>query len=350
MAGEIIGLDGIVNDQHSCDAVALEDAEVCVMPFDRIEEISREVTALQSHVHKIMSREIVREHGVMLLLGSMRAEERLAAFLLNLTQRLQARGFSASALILRMTREEIGSYLGLKLETVSRLFSKFQDEGLMEVNQKHVRIADIAGRGAIPIICGGAGLYARALTHGLSDDMPVADPALRASLENEPLPVIVERLRALDPAGTVDEKNRRRVVRALEVCIATGQPFSSFRKEWDTEPTVRGVILSRPRAELLARIEQRTEAMFSSGVVAEVAEAKVVGFTAEQMLGLREIRSHIAGDLSLTSCKTAINIGTRQYAKRQATWFRRERQYTWMNLSAEPEPLRRLVLMATIIS
>ena len=71
MAGEIIGLDGIVNDQHSCDAVALEDAEVCVMPFDRIEEISREVTALQHHVHKIMSREIVREHGVMLLLGSL---------------------------------------------------------------------------------------------------------------------------------------------------------------------------------------------------------------------------------------------------------------------------------------
>ncbi len=212
------------------------------------------------------------------------------------------------------------------------------------------RIADIAERGAIPIICGGAGLYARALTHGLSDDMPVADAALRASLENEPLPVLVKRLRALDPAGTVDEKNRRRVVRALEVCIATGQPFSSFRKEWDTEPVVRGVILSRPRAELIARIEQRTEAMFASGVVAEVAEAKVVGFTAEQMLGLREIRSHIAGDLSLTSCKTAINIGTRQYAKRQATWFRRERQYTWMDLSAEPDALRRLVLMATIIS
>lgn len=212
------------------------------------------------------------------------------------------------------------------------------------------RIADIAQRGAIPIICGGAGLYARALTHGLSEDMPVADAALRAGLENEPLPVLVERLRALDPAGTVDEQNRRRVVRALEVCIATGQPFSSFRKEWDTEPAVRGVILSRPRAELLTRIEQRTEAMFASGVVAEVVEAKVVGFTAEQMLGLREIRAHIAGDLSLTSCKTAINIGTRQYAKRQATWFRRERQYTWLDLSAEPEPLRRLVLMATIIS
>ena len=142
MAGEIIGLDGIVNDRHTCDAIALEDAEVCVMPFDRIEEISREVGALQHHVHKIMSREIVREHGVMLLLGSMRAEERLAAFLLNLVQRLQARGFSRSELILRMTREEIGSYLGMKLETVSRTFSKFADEGIVEVKQRHIDILD----------------------------------------------------------------------------------------------------------------------------------------------------------------------------------------------------------------
>lgn len=142
MAGEIIGLDGIVNDQHTCEAIALEDAEVCVMPFDRIEEISREVTALQHHVHKIMSREIVREHGVMLLLGSMRAEERLAAFLLNLVQRLQARGFSKSQLVLRMTREEIGSYLGMKLETVSRTFSKFADEAIVEVKQRNIHILD----------------------------------------------------------------------------------------------------------------------------------------------------------------------------------------------------------------
>ena len=142
MAGEIIGLDGIVNDRHSCDAVALEDAEVCVMPFDRIEDLSREINGLQRHVHKIMSREIVREHGVMLLLGSMRAEERLAAFLLNLVQRLHARGFSQSELILRMTREEIGSYLGLKLETVSRTFSKFAEDGIVEVKQRHVRILD----------------------------------------------------------------------------------------------------------------------------------------------------------------------------------------------------------------
>lgn len=140
MAGEIMGLDGIVGDRHTCDAVALEDAEVCVMPYDRIEDLSRDVPALQTHVHRIMSREIVRDHGVMLLLGSMRAEERLAAFLLNLVQRLQARGFSSSELVLRMTREEIGSYLGLKLETVSRTFSKFAEEGIVEVKQRHVRI------------------------------------------------------------------------------------------------------------------------------------------------------------------------------------------------------------------
>lgn len=142
MAGEIIGLDGIVSDHHTCDAIALEDAEVCVMPFDRLEDLSREITALQSHVHKVMSREIVREHGVMLLLGSMRAEERLAAFILNLVQRLHTRGFSSSELVLRMTREEIGSYLGLKLETVSRTFSKFVEEGIVEVKQRHVRILD----------------------------------------------------------------------------------------------------------------------------------------------------------------------------------------------------------------
>ncbi len=145
MAGEIIGLDGIVNEHHTCDAVALEDAEVCVMPFDGSDDHSREINGLQRHVHKIMSREIVREHGVMLLLGSMRAEERLAAFLLNLVQRLHARGFSQSELILRMTREEIGSYLGLKLETVSRTFSKFVEDGIVEVKQRHVRILDTDG-------------------------------------------------------------------------------------------------------------------------------------------------------------------------------------------------------------
>lgn len=140
MAGEIIGMDGIVSDRHNCNAVALEDAEVCVMPFATVEDLSRELPALQRHVHKIMSREIVRENSVMMLLGNMRAEERLAAFLLNLLQRLHARGLSQSELLLRMTREEIGSYLGLKLETVSRAFSKFSEEGIIEVKQRYVKI------------------------------------------------------------------------------------------------------------------------------------------------------------------------------------------------------------------
>ena len=142
MAGELLGLDGIGTGQHHCDAVALEDSQVCVIPYSQLEELSREFTELQRQFHKIMSREIVRDHGVMLLLGSMRAEERLATFLLNLAQRLKARGFSSSALMLRMTRDEIGGYLGLKLETVSRAFSRFQDDGLLEVKQRSIRIID----------------------------------------------------------------------------------------------------------------------------------------------------------------------------------------------------------------
>jgi CRP/FNR family transcriptional regulator len=140
MAGELLGFDGIGTEQHTCDAVALEDSQVCVLPFGQLETLSRQFGDLQRQLHKVMSREIVREHGVMLLLGSMRAEERLAAFLLNLTQRLLARGFSGSSLVLRMTREEIGSYLGLKLETVSRAFSKFQDDGILEVRQRQLRV------------------------------------------------------------------------------------------------------------------------------------------------------------------------------------------------------------------
>jgi CRP/FNR family transcriptional regulator len=144
MAGEVIGLDGIGAEQHQCDAVALEDSQVCVIPYGRLEELSREFADLQRQFHKIMSREIVRDHSVMLLLGSMRAEERLAAFLLNLAQRLKARGFSSEALLLRMTRDEIGSYLGLKLETVSRTFTRFQDEGLLDVKLRAIRIVDEA--------------------------------------------------------------------------------------------------------------------------------------------------------------------------------------------------------------
>jgi CRP/FNR family transcriptional regulator len=145
MTGEILGMDGISGETHTCNAVALEDSEVCVIPFTELEGLSRNVQTLQRHFHKVMSREIVRDHGVMMLLGTMRAEERLAAFLLNLSQRFTARGYSATDFILRMTREEIGSYLGLKLETVSRAFSHFQEIGYISVQQKHITILDIHG-------------------------------------------------------------------------------------------------------------------------------------------------------------------------------------------------------------
>ena len=145
MPGEILGMDGIGTDRHNLNCVALEDSEVCVIPFAQLQDAANTFPGLQRQVHKVMSREIVRDQGVMMLLGSMRADERVAVFLLNLSQRFVARGYSPSEFHLRMTREEIGSYLGLKLETVSRIFSRFQDEGLVGVQQKHIRILDVAG-------------------------------------------------------------------------------------------------------------------------------------------------------------------------------------------------------------
>ncbi len=142
MMGELLGMDAIGSGKHLSDAVALENSEVCEIPFGELERLSRDIPNLQQHFHRIMSREIARDYGVMLLLGSMRAEERLAAFLLTLSQRFAARGYSATQFILRMTREEIGSYLGLKLETVSRAFSHFQSEGIVAVQNKSIEIKD----------------------------------------------------------------------------------------------------------------------------------------------------------------------------------------------------------------
>lgn len=149
MTGEIIGLDAICTDHHTCDAVAMESSEVCELPFDKLEVLSRKLPSLQRHLHKIMSREIVRDQGIMLLLGLMRAEERLAAFLLNLSQRFAARGYSPTQFQLRMSRQEIGSYLGLKLETVSRAFSNFQDSGLISVKTRSVELLDLPGLHAL---------------------------------------------------------------------------------------------------------------------------------------------------------------------------------------------------------
>lgn len=141
--GELLGLDGVAAEHHGVDAIALEDSEVCILPYNDLERIARDFPPLQHQLHRVMSRELVREHGVMLLLGSMKAEERVAAFLLNLSQRYKRLGYSADEFILRMTRQEIGSYLGLKIETVSRTFSRFQEKGLIEAQGKAVRILDI---------------------------------------------------------------------------------------------------------------------------------------------------------------------------------------------------------------
>lgn len=144
LAGETLGLDGIAADRHMCDAIALEDSTVCSMPFHCIEDLCQDIRPLQHRLHQLMAEEIVRESGLMLLLAGLSAEARVATFLLNLSARMQDRGYSASSFTLRMTREEIGSYLGMQLETVSRALSKFQREGWIVVSGKNIELTDKA--------------------------------------------------------------------------------------------------------------------------------------------------------------------------------------------------------------
>jgi CRP/FNR family transcriptional regulator len=143
MAGDTNGLDGIGNDSHTCESVALEDGEVCVIPFIALDEISYKLPLFKHHAYKLLSREIVRYYGVMLMLGSMRAEERVAVFLLNLFQRLHTLGFSKSELVLRMSRQDIGNYLGLTLETVSRTLSKLMDLEILTVKLRRIKILNL---------------------------------------------------------------------------------------------------------------------------------------------------------------------------------------------------------------
>ena len=189
-------------------------------------------------------------------------------------------------------------------------------------------IAEIRSRGKLPIVAGGTGLYFRALTRGLSD-IPPADEALRRELESVPLPELLARLQTLDPeaAAVIDAKNPRRVLRAVEVCLLSGKPFSSFRQEWQREPFFHGVLLERSREELYGRIDRRTLMMFDEGVVEEVRTALAAGevsATAQQVIGWREITALLRGESSQAQAIAAIQQATRQYAKRQLTWFRRE--------------------------
>ncbi len=144
IAGDIVGTDGVATGTHDCSIAALEDSELCVLPFEHLEALARTNKEFQRNLHALLSREIRRERKTMLMLGTMRAEQRLAAFLLDLAERYAARGYSASEVVLRMTREDIGRHLGMKLETVSRLFSRFDQEGLIRVHGREVKLIDRA--------------------------------------------------------------------------------------------------------------------------------------------------------------------------------------------------------------
>ena len=193
--------------------------------------------------------------------------------------------------------------------------------------------AQIYARGKFPLVVGGTGLYVRALTHGLAE-LPTADPELRSELEPLSLEQLNRRYQELDPKGamSIDSKNPRRLIRAIEVCLLTGKPFSSFRTEWRIPPeNVAGVFLQRERRELYQRIDLRTEEMVKAGLFEEVKHLGQIGATACQVIGLAEARGFLAGDLTPEKAVDQIRQATRHYAKRQITWFQRETHFNPMD-------------------
>jgi tRNA dimethylallyltransferase len=199
-------------------------------------------------------------------------------------------------------------------------------------------VEEINSRGKLAIVVGGSGLYIKALTHGLAS-LPETDPRLREKLNAMSLDELRSRLAELDAeaARTIDTKNRRRVVRALEICLLTGKPTTEVvvgvGDRGRPPIPATGVFVFRDREELYQRINQRVEAMFEQGVIEEVRAAGVIGATASQMIGLREIRELLDGKMSLTQCIAEIQQATRRYAKRQLTWFRRQSNFSPLNLS-----------------
>jgi CRP/FNR family transcriptional regulator len=149
MAGDLLGMDAIGSGQHGCSATALEDSEVCEIPFARLQELVMEAPALMKQFHRVMGREIQREQAIMLFRGSMRAEQRLAHFLLSLGARYGARGYSAASFQLRMSREDIGAYLVLTIESVSRLLARFRKNGWIRLDNRDLSLLDVASLEAL---------------------------------------------------------------------------------------------------------------------------------------------------------------------------------------------------------
>ncbi len=209
-------------------------------------------------------------------------------------------------------------------------------------------IRDIKARGKPVIVAGGSGLYVKALTHGLSQ-LPAADPKLRAQLNDLSLDELCGQLLERDPeaARRVDLKNRRRVARALEICLLTGRPASeqrtvaAFAERGQPRPAAAatdGIFVFRERAEIYQRIDRRVEQMFADGVVEEVRSLRELSSTSEKTLGLREIRALLAGEISEVKCIAKIQQATRRYAKRQLTWFQRQDNFEPLNLSSHGFP------------
>jgi tRNA dimethylallyltransferase len=205
--------------------------------------------------------------------------------------------------------------------------AKFRERALAAILQIH-------SRGKFAIVVGGSGLYVKALTHGLST-APAADPDLRARLNELSLHDLQKKLLGLDPetAGKIDLKNRRRLVRAIEVCLLSEQKASGQRKEWESDVGTNGVFVFRERDEIYDRINRRVEAMFENGVIEEARNAGALSETASKMIGLREIRELLAGKMSILQSVAAIQQATRRYAKRQLTWFRRQTNFQPLNLT-----------------
>ena len=144
LPGELLGIDAINSEKHPCDVVALETTEICELPFGKLEGLARELPGLQHQLFRLMSREIAEEEVQLLMLGRMKAEERLAAFLLSISKRYHHLGYSPTDLHLPMSRQDLGDYLGLALETVSRLFSRFQEDKLITVQGRNVKLLNVA--------------------------------------------------------------------------------------------------------------------------------------------------------------------------------------------------------------